>query len=63
MNKGTFITGAIGLVAGVAITGIQSELKIQQIDKALKIHDLKIDRCDNYIGVLPTESTLKCNQP
>ena len=60
MNKGTIILGTIGFIAGVAVTGVQSELNFQQVDKALKSHDLKHDRCGNYIGVLPAESTFEC---
>ena len=61
MNNGTIAVVAIGFIAGVAVTGVQSELHFQQVDKALKSYDLKLDRCGNYIGVLPSNSTLKCD--
>lgn len=60
MNRSTIAAVTISFIAGVAITGVQSELKFQQVDKALKSHDLKLDRCGNYIGVLPAKSTLEC---
>lgn len=60
MNKGTIAVVTISFIAGVAVTGVQSELNFRQIDKALKSHDLKLDRCGNYIGVLPAKSTLEC---
>ena len=59
-NTVVVIVGTINFIAGVAITGVQSESKFQQLDKALKSHDLKLDRCGNYIGVLPANSTLGC---
>ena len=61
MNKGTIAVATISFIAGVAITGVQSESNFRQVDKALKSHNLKIDRCNDYIGVLPSDSTLKCN--
>ena len=50
----------IPFILGVVVAGVQSELKIQQLDESLNDYNLKIERCPGYVGVLPKNSPLKC---
>ena len=59
-KKVAFIIAVFNFILGVAVVGVQAELKIQQLDESLNDYSLKIERCPGYVGVLPKNSRLKC---
>jgi hypothetical protein len=56
------IVGVLNFVLGVALTGIQTETKLQQIEKSLNLQGQRLDRCMANFTVVPINWEDGCNE-